>query len=256
MTHHTRMNASPKTNKNGARRKLAAMKQRGEALLADKKINETVLDTWSASCAKCVEEAFGFGNDHVHQFQEIPFTACVDGETPDPREEERERREKLQQRLVVLEELIAQLDMEETLEGAAAPAAASEDVFWSLLHERVVKTAKGRFDAGHYADSVEAALKELNSDMKALVKKATGKELDGADLMHQALSPKNPIIVLDDLSTESGRNQQMGYMEIFAGAMTGIRNPKAHENLTITKERAIHHLFLTSLLFNRLGERP
>jgi len=225
-------------------------------MLTTTSINDIVLGTWSANCAKCVEEAFGEENDHIHQFQEIPFAAWVHGETPDPREEERERREKLQQRLVVLDELIAQLDMEETLEIAAAPAAGFEDSFWSLLHERVVKTAKGRFDAGHYADSVEAALKELNSAMKALVKKATGKELDGADLMHHALSPKNPIIVLDDLSTESGRNQQTGYMEIFAGAMTGIRNPKAHENLTITKERAIHHLFLASLLFNRLGERP
>ena len=224
-------------------------------MLAASNINDTVLDTWSANCAKCVEEAFGEHSDHIYQFQEIPFAAVVDGETTDPREEERERREKLQQRLVVLEELIAQLDMEETLEGAVAPAAASEDVFWTLLHERVVKTAKGRFDAGHYADAVEAALKELNSVMKDLVKKVTGKELDGADLMHQALSPKSPIIVLDDMTTESGRSQQMGYMEIFAGAMTGIRNPKAHENLTITKERALHHLFLASLLFNRLDER-
>jgi len=249
------MEARPKITKNGARRKLAAMKQRGEAMLAEKKINETVLDTWSASCAKCVEDAFGEGNDHIHQFQEIAFSAWVEGETPDPREEERERREKLQQRLTVLNELIAQLDMEETLEAADAPAAVRDDSFWSLLHERVMKTAKGRFEAGHYADAVEAALKELNSVVKALVKKATGKELDGADLMHQALSPKNPVIILDDLGTESGRNQQTGYMEIFAGAMTGIRNPKAHENLTITEERAIHHLFLASLLFNRLDER-
>ena len=249
------MKASPPNTKSGARRKLTAMKQRGETMLAEKKINETVLETWSASCAKCVEEAFGFGNDHVHQFQEVAFAAWADGETPDPRQEERERREKLQQRLTVLNELIAQLDMEESLEAADAPAPVPDDSFWSLLHQRVVKTAKARFEAGHYADSVEAALKELNSVVKALVKKATGKELDGADLMHQALSPKNPIIILDDLGTESGRNQQTGYMEIFAGSMTGIRNPKAHENLTITKERAIHHLFLASLLFNRLDER-
>jgi uncharacterized protein (TIGR02391 family) len=249
------MKVSPKTNLNGARRKLAAMKQRGETMLAEKKINETVLDTWSASCAKCVEEAFGEGSDHVHQFQETPFLAWVAGEAPDPRKEERERRKKLQQRLTVLNELIAQLDMEETFEAGDAPALGPNDSFWSLLHQRVVKTAKARFEAGHYADSVEAALKELNSVVKALVKKATGKELDGADLMHQALSPKNPIIILDDLGTESGRSQQTGYMGIFAGSMTGIRNPKAHENLTITKERAIHHLFLASLLFNRLDER-
>lgn len=231
------------------------MKQRGEAMLAAKSVNETVLDTWSANCAKCVEEAFGEGNDHIHQFQEISFVQWGDGEISDPHKEERGRREKLQQRLTVLGELIAQLDMEETLEAAEMPVAAADDSFWPLLHELVVKTAKGRFEAGHYADSVEAALKELNSAVKALMKKATGKELDGADLMHQSLSPRNSIIILDDLGTESGRNQQMGYMEIFAGAMTGIRNPKAHENVTITKERAIHHLFLASLLFKRLDER-
>jgi uncharacterized protein (TIGR02391 family) len=249
------MKVSPKTNCNGARRKLAAMKQRGEAMLAGKRINETVLDTWSASCAKGVEEAFGEGSDHVQQFKEIPSLAWVDGEAPDPRKEEREGRRKLQQRLTVLNELIAQLDMEDTVEAADAPALVPDDSFWSLLHQRVVKTSKTRFEAGHYADAVESALKELNSVVKALVKQDTGKELDGADLMHQALSPKNPIIILDDLGTDSGRNQQTGYMEIFAGSMTGIRNPKAHENLTITKERAIHHLFLASLLFSRLDER-
>lgn len=244
------------TTVGGHKKRLAAMKERGETMFAAETINETVLDTWSANCAKCVEQAFGEGNDHIHQFQEIPFAVVVDGEVPDPAEEERERRDKLQQRLAVLGELITQLDMDETLDAADAPAQAPEDSFWSLLHDRVVKTAKGRCEAGHYADAVEASLKELNSAVKALVKKTTGKELDGADLMHQAFSPKNPIIVLDDLGTESGRNQQMGYMEIFAGAITGIRNPKAHENVTITKERAIHHLFLASLLFSRLDERP
>ena len=39
-------------------------------------------------------------------------------------------------------------------------------------------------------------------------------------------------------------------MEIFAGAMTGIRNPKAHMNIEIGRERAIHFLFLASLLMD------
>jgi hypothetical protein len=139
------MKATKEITKNGARRKLTAMKQRGEAMLAATSINDTVLDTWSANCAKCVEEAFGFGNDHVHQFQDIAFAVCVDGETPDPREEERERREKLQQRLVVLEELIAQLDMEETLEGAVAPATPSADIL--ALFSKAFCHCRPRFSA-------------------------------------------------------------------------------------------------------------
>ncbi len=131
-----------------------------------------------------------------------------------------------------------------------------EQQIWSLLHRNVVTHCKTRFNDGYYADSVEAALKEINTTVKEVVKKATGQELDGASLMTRAFSINAPIIVLGDLSTETGRNIQQGYMQIFAGAMTGFRNPKAHGNLIISKERAIHFLFLASLLFHKLDETP
>ena len=72
--------------------------------------------------------------------------------------------------------------------------------------------------------------------------------------MQFAFSVGDPIITLDDLSCTSGRDIQIGYMHIFAGAMTGIRNPKAHANITITPERAIHFLYLASLLLFKLDE--
>ncbi len=43
-------------------------------------------------------------------------------------------------------------------------------------------------------------------------------------------------------------------MELFSGSMIGIRNPKAHANISITKERAIHFIFLASLLMYKLDE--
>jgi len=42
---------------------------------------------------------------------------------------------------------------------------------------------------------------------------------------------------------------------IARGAMTGIRNPKAHENITIDSRRAIHFLFLASLLMFKIDEK-
>jgi len=42
-------------------------------------------------------------------------------------------------------------------------------------------------------------------------------------------------------------------MQIFAVTMTGIKNPKAHENITISRERAIHFIFIASLLMYRLN---
>jgi len=136
----------------------------------------------------------------------------------------------------------------------AKPDSQMEHV-WSLLHASVVALAKPRFEAGHYADAVEAVLKEVNSVVKMLHKAAANEELDGAPLMRKAFTPNKPTITLDDLTTETGRNIQQGHMDLFAGSMIGVRNPKAHGNIVITPERAIHHFFLASLLFHKLDER-
>jgi uncharacterized protein (TIGR02391 family) len=129
------------------------------------------------------------------------------------------------------------------------------DNFWDDIHPKIVSIAKSRFESAHFSDAVESALKFVNSCVKDIVKRKIGKELDGATLMYEAFSPKQPIIVLDDLSTESGKNVQQGYMQIFAGAMTGIRNPKAHNNINITENRAKHFIYLASLLMHKIDER-
>jgi uncharacterized protein (TIGR02391 family) len=129
-----------------------------------------------------------------------------------------------------------------------------ETGFWSLLHPTVIELGKPRYESGHYADAVEASFKELNHRVKQIVRQAGGEELDGVPLMRKAFKPSGPIIVFDDLDTETGRSIQQGYMEIFSGAMAGIRNPKAHGNVKISAERAVHHLMLCSLLFNVLSE--
>lgn len=130
----------------------------------------------------------------------------------------------------------------------------TEPVFWNDVHDDVKKISKPRFDSGQYADSVEAAFKHINARVKDIVQKKIGRELDGSDLMQRAFSVNDPVILLDDLRRETGRNIQVGYMQIFAGSMTGIRNPKAHDNISITKERAMLFLFLASLLLNKLDE--
>jgi uncharacterized protein (TIGR02391 family) len=136
----------------------------------------------------------------------------------------------------------------------AASAATHVNSVWDLIHPRVRDVARKKFQDGHYADSVESALKEINALVTGRVREATGKELDGASAMQCALSVKDPIMRMGDLTTESGRNMQQGYLQIFAGAMTGIRNPKAHANLSIDATRALHHLFLASLLMYKIDE--
>lgn len=126
---------------------------------------------------------------------------------------------------------------------------------WSLLHTKVTKTGKSRFESGHYADSVEAAFKELNAVVKSLYREVKSEELDGPDLMRKAFRLSDPVIILDDRTTSSGQNIQEGYSHIFAGAMQAIRNPKAHANIDISADEAIHLLMFASLLFHRLDSR-
>lgn len=127
--------------------------------------------------------------------------------------------------------------------------------FWELIHPGIVEVSKARYQVGHFADSVEAAYKEVNYVVKNIYKSITNQEKDGANLMHSAFNKNNPQIKFNELSNQSELNIQEGYMHIFAGAMKGIRNPKAHENIIITKNRAIHFLFLASLLMHKIDER-
>jgi uncharacterized protein (TIGR02391 family) len=78
----------------------------------------------------------------------------------------------------------------------------------------------------HYARAVEEAYKCINNTVKA----RSGLSADGQDLMNQAFSIKNPVLKLNNLRTESERNEQLGYMHSLGGCMTGIRNPRAHEH--------------------------
>lgn len=126
---------------------------------------------------------------------------------------------------------------------------------WDIMHPSIKNIAKSRFDSGHFADAVESALKQINKDVKEIYREIRQEDIDGADLMRKAFSPKNPAIILSDIQSESGKNEQQGYMEIFAGSITGIRNPKAHDNIEISKERCIHLLMLASLLKYKLDER-
>ena len=125
---------------------------------------------------------------------------------------------------------------------------------WDTMHPTISNIAKERFDNGYFADAVEAAFKEVNVRVKKIVKYKTESEFDGATLMKNAFSVNNPIIKIGDLSNETGRNVQQGYMEMFAGAMTGIRNPKAHNNQTITQSDAIRKLHFASMLMYKIDE--
>jgi uncharacterized protein (TIGR02391 family) len=135
-------------------------------------------------------------------------------------------------------------------------AKAEGEQLWGHLHPRIRAVSGERYTAGQYSDAVEAAIKEVNYIVKIHYKQVASEELDGVALMNKAFSARNPAIPLGDLDTESGRNVQQGYMQIFAGAMAAIRNPAAHANLSVERVLAIHYLYFASLLLYVFDARP
>lgn len=144
-------------------------------------------------------------------------------------------------------------------EGSNAALFSSEDQeppegsldLWGCLHSTIEDVSRPLFESEHYAQAVEAAYKQV----EAIVKEKVADEIDegifGRDLMFQAFKEEDPLLQIPaDLNTVTNRNIQEGYKFLFAGAFQGIRNPKAHNNLSIQKDTAIHMLFLASQLIN------
>ena len=109
---------------------------------------------------------------------------------------------------------------------------------------------RGLFGDGHYSMAVQMACTYIDNIVRDLSGHA---DKYGAPLMRAAFSPKQPVIQLNKLQNQSDRNQQQGYMDIFAGMMTGIRNPRAHEYaLHDTPEEALEILVLANHLLRVL----
>ncbi len=112
------------------------------------------------------------------------------------------------------------------------------------LHPEIDRAASGLFRDEHYANAIEDAVKALNG----LVRLRSGVEEDGDSLMRKAFSPNAPILAFNSLSDESDRSEQRGYMELFTGAVAGLRNPRAHKLITDTPERAVEFIAFVSML--------
>ena len=136
---------------------------------------------------------------------------------------------------------------EETLEdagviGSIKPIKAYEGLD---LHPAISRACSQLFKDGHYSNAVEDGVKALN----ALVRLNSGVEdKDGTGLMEFVFSPKNPILKINDLADQSDLDEQKGFMNLFSGAVSGLRNPRAHKIIKDDPEMALEFIALISLL--------
>ncbi len=118
------------------------------------------------------------------------------------------------------------------------------------IHPDLPTKVRKLFDDGHGEQSVFEAFKFIEKEVKR-ISGVRGKT--GYPLMMDAFNENGPKVQLNGLASESEIDEQMGFKFIFAGAATGIRNPRGHEvDIGDTPDEALDYLALASLLLRRL----
>lgn len=113
------------------------------------------------------------------------------------------------------------------------------------LHPAIARACSQLYKDGHYSNAVEDAMKAL----QALVRLYSGiEDRDGTGLMEFVFSPKNPILKINALADQSDVDEQKGFMNLFSGAVSGLRNPRAHKIIKDDPEMALEFIAFISLL--------
>jgi uncharacterized protein (TIGR02391 family) len=119
------------------------------------------------------------------------------------------------------------------------------------LHPAITDASARLFENGHYS---EAILKAFIA-VEVAVRDRTGLDLGGSSLMNQAMGTSTPALKMTTEDGQTGEDEQKGMRSLFAGAMMGIRNPKAH-GLIVQDDpaRTFEYLAFASLLMRRLDD--
>lgn len=120
-----------------------------------------------------------------------------------------------------------------------------------LLHPEIVAHAVPLFHDGHLREAV------LNGVLAVfgMIKARTGLDLDGKELVGQAFGLENGRLIFSEVESSSGKNDQKGFLLVYEGIFTGVRNVKSHSLAhDLTREKAAQYLVTLSLLARRVDE--
>jgi uncharacterized protein (TIGR02391 family) len=123
--------------------------------------------------------------------------------------------------------------------------------FEELLHSVVIQSSLELYANGHLREAVLNSITAVFDYLRL----RTGSYADGDRLIGEVCALNDPILIFSELDSDSRRNDQKGFMQIFKGAYQGIRNPKAH-SLThkLNPQKAAQYLIFASLLARRIEE--
>lgn len=119
------------------------------------------------------------------------------------------------------------------------------------VHADVLRFCSAELVADNYFHAVLEATKSIADKLRT----KSGVSEDGARLVDVTLGGSLPLLMINDMLTESQRSEQSGFANLVKGTFGMFRNPIAHEAhilWTITKEDAEDLLSLASLIHRRL----
>jgi len=114
------------------------------------------------------------------------------------------------------------------------------------LHSRVREVSESLVLDGHYRQAITDTFIALDD----YVKQACGLSENGTPLMQKAFSANDPVLILS-----ADKEEQMGFMMLFAGAIKAIRNQYAHSLVNPqSKEATLEWLGFASALFRLVDQ--
>lgn len=123
---------------------------------------------------------------------------------------------------------------------------------WNFFHDIIYNSAYKLFKKGFFDKAISAVDNEIEQILKIVNKKKKLKKNFGVNLIEQLFSENEPIIFLEDISTEEGKENQRDYKIYFKNCFRRIRNPFAHLNFKLQKQEAIRKIHLLDEMLNAL----
>jgi uncharacterized protein (TIGR02391 family) len=96
----------------------------------------------------------------------------------------------------------------------------------AVTEKEIESVSRDLFASGHYSLAVQESYKAVE---KYVQQRSKTLGLSGTQLMQQVFSTTSPKLFWTERNTVSEQDEQRGYLQLYAGAMLGIRNPVTHE---------------------------
>lgn len=119
------------------------------------------------------------------------------------------------------------------------------------VHPEVLKFCKSELVENNYFHAVFEAVKSVADKIRSL----SGETNDGSPLVDVVFSINNPILIINELRTETEKSEQKGFANLLKGFFGMFRNTLAHEpkiKWEIKEYDALDVMTLASLFHRRL----